>query len=137
MTEMNQTEDGRTATPTASQGMEASANDADEFARLLKAAIDYRGDVTLYPASDEPIVGYVFDVDARSSPPVVRLLPADGGARIAVPLTQLSKVEITGKDTAAGRSFETWVKKYVERKRAGRSANIEGDTVDERETHDA
>lgn len=117
--------------------MTADAEDAEAMSRLLEAAIDYRGDVTLHRISGDPVVGYVFDIDGRKTPPVVRLLPADGGARIAIPLTEVSRVEVTGKDTAAGKSFETWVRKYVERKRAGKSASIEGEAVEEGETHDA
>lgn len=142
MTEANQMKEDRPAARTgpamtASQGMAASADDAEAMARLLEAAIDYRGDVTLHRIEGEPIVGYVFDIDARKAPPVIRLLPADGGSRVTVPMSEAAKIEVTGKDTAAGRSFETWVKKYVERKKAGKSASIEGEKVDEGETHDA
>ena len=138
MTDARQTEEERNASAmTASQGMAADAEDAAGLSRLLEAAIDYRGDVTLHRISGDPVVGYIFDIDGRRSPPVVRLLPADGGPRIALPLTEVSKVEVTGRDTAAGRSFETWVRKYIERKRAGQSANLEGESVEEGETHDA
>ena len=31
----------------------------------------------------------------------------------------IARLEFTGRDTAAGKSFETWVKKYREKKAAG------------------
>ena len=35
------------------------------------------------------------------------------------PTTEIARLEFTGRDTAAGKSFETWVKKYQEKKAAG------------------
>jgi len=40
-------------------------------------------------------------------------------------------VEFTGKDTAAGKSFETWVKKYQAKKAAGETnIRIEPEKLD-------
>ena len=55
----------------------------------------------------------------------IRLLPADGAERITIPLRDVAAIQFTGRDTAEGRSFETWVRKYVQRKLAGEPANIE------------
>jgi hypothetical protein len=30
-----------------------------------------------------------------------------------------ARIEFTGRDTAAGKSFETWIKNYLARKKAG------------------
>ena len=49
----------------------------------------------------------------------VRLLPKDGKEKIGIAYAQIARLEFTGRDTAAGKSFETWVKKYRERKAAG------------------
>jgi hypothetical protein len=91
--------------------------------RALRAAtrdvVDYRGDVTIERGSDPaPLVGYVFDVVAGAAPgdDRLRLLPADGGAAVTVRLDDVRAIELTGRDTAAGKSFETWVRRYAERK---------------------
>ena len=80
---------------------------------LLAALVDYRGDVTIEQAGGE-LVGYLFEVAA--SPTRVRVLPADGGAAVTVSLENVRAITVTGRDTAEGKSFETWVRKYAEHK---------------------
>ena len=59
---------------------------------------------------------------------VVRVIPTAGPKdrleRIAVPYSDIAGLAFTGRDTAAGKSWEAWVKKYMEKKAAGES-NIE------------
>jgi len=93
-----------------------------EIRAALEKAFDYRGDVTITRKDGSKIEGYVFD--RRSIGPAlddchVRLFPKNGNDKIAVPYSDVARLEFTGKDTAAGKSFETWVKKYQEKKRAG------------------
>ena len=96
---------------------------SDEEVRAgLEKAFDYRGDVTITRKDGARIEGYVFD--RRSTGPAlaescVRLFPKNGNDKITVPYSEIARLEFTGKDTAAGKSFETWVKKYQEKKRAG------------------
>lgn len=106
----------------------AAAEDAAVFVAAIRAALDYRGDVTLARCEPlPPLAGYLYDVDALDDPTqaVVRMLPQDGGPRITVPLRDVAAVEFTGRDTAVGKSFETWIRKYAEKKRAGEPANFE------------
>jgi hypothetical protein len=49
----------------------------------------------------------------------VRLLPRGGGEKQSIAYADIARLEFTGRDTAEGKSWETWVKKYTERKRAG------------------
>ena len=94
----------------------------------MEAIVDYRGDATVTRRSTgESIVGYIFDCAYRDDRvrAAVRLLPEDGSRRVTVPLHDVAAIELTGRDTAEGKSFETWVKKYVEKKLAGEPANID------------
>ena len=38
---------------------------------------------------------------------------------MTIPYDQIAALVFTGRDTAAGRSWETWMKKYQEKKAAG------------------
>jgi len=96
----------------------------DEIRLALEKAFDYRGDVTATLKDGRTIEGYVFD--RRADGPslaqcAVRLLPRDGGGKVSVLYAEIARLEFTGRDTAAGKSWETWVKKYVEKKQAGES----------------
>jgi hypothetical protein len=93
----------------------------DEIREALEKAFDYRGDVTITRKDGSKIEGYIFDRRAGNtlSASVVRLLPKDSNQRIAVPYSDIAALAFTGRDTAAGKSFEAWVKKYWQKKAAG------------------
>jgi hypothetical protein len=38
---------------------------------------------------------------------------------VQIPYADIARLEFSGKDTAHGKSFETWIKKYNEKKAAG------------------
>jgi hypothetical protein len=93
----------------------------DEIRAALEKAFDYRGDVTITRKDGSQIEGYIFDRRTGStlSASVVRLLPKDGNQKIAIPYADIAALAFTGRDTAAGKSFEAWVKKYWQKKAAG------------------
>jgi hypothetical protein len=94
----------------------------EELRTALEKAFDYRGDVTITRKDGTRVEGYIFDrrADGASlSGSFVRLLPKAGGAKTRVSYADIARLEFTGRDTAAGKSWETWVKKYAEKKRAG------------------
>jgi hypothetical protein len=105
----------------------------EEVRVALEKAFDYRGDVTITLRDGSKVEGYVFDRrDGKSlSGSVVRLLPKDRDEKVAVSYAQIARLEFTGRDTAAGKSFETWVKKYWEKKKAGeKNISIEPEKLD-------
>ena len=98
----------------------------DEEKRLaFEKAFDYRGDVTLTLCDASKVTGYVFDRRTGSTleDSVVRIIPAAERTKQTVPYADIAAIAFTGRDTAAGKSFEAWVKKYREKKAAG-EANI-------------
>jgi hypothetical protein len=95
---------------------------SDEEIRLaLEKAFDYRGDVTITLKDGAKVEGYVFDRrDGKTlDDSLVRLIPKDRDEKLAVRYAEIARLEFTGRDTAAGKSFETWVKKYHAKKAAG------------------
>jgi hypothetical protein len=95
---------------------------SDEEIRLaLEKAFDYRGDVTIARKDGSKIEGYLFDRRSGKTlaDSVVRLIPKDSSQKIAVPYSDIASLAFSGRDTAAGRSFEAWMKKYAEKKAAG------------------
>jgi len=93
----------------------------DEIREALEQAFAYRGDVTITRKNGESVEGYLFDRKAAETlaESVVRLLPASGAEKIVISYADIAALSFTGRDTAAGRSWEAWVRKYVEKKRAG------------------
>jgi hypothetical protein len=100
---------------------------SDEDLRLgLEKAFDYRGDVTITCKSGVKIEGYIFDrqTGATLESSIVRVIPKDQRLKISIPYSDIAGLAFTGRDTAAGRSWAAWLKKYLEKKAAGEK-NIE------------
>jgi hypothetical protein len=105
----------------------------DELRTALEKAFDFRGDVTLTLKDGSGIEGYIFDRRTGSSlgDSIVRIMPKNANDRIQVKFADIARVEFTGKDTAAGKSFETWVKKYQAKKAAGeKNIRLEPEKLD-------
>ncbi|PYY07571.1 MAG: hypothetical protein DMG69_19155 [Acidobacteria bacterium] len=105
----------------------------EEIRSAFEKAFDYRGDLTITLRNGQKIEGYIFDRRAdspRLKECVVRLMPKVGG-RLTIPYSDIAALAFTGKDTAAGKSFEAWVKKYKEKKAAGeKNIGIEAEPLD-------
>ena len=94
----------------------------DEEIRLaLEKAFDYRGDITITLKSGEQIEGYIFDrrTGKTLSDSAVRLYPKNGNEKRSIPYADIGALAFTGKDTAAGKSWEAWMQKYRAKKAAG------------------
>ena len=92
-----------------------------ELREALEQAFDYRGDVTITRKDGSRVEGYIFD--RRNGPTletsIVRLIPQDSPQKISIPYSDIAALAFTGRDTAAGKSWEAWVRKYWEKKAAG------------------
>src|SRR5579863_10619738 len=93
----------------------------DEIRAALEKAFDYRGDVSITLKSGEKIEGYIFDRRTGTSlgDSLVRLYPKTGNQKISILYAEIAALAFTGKDTAAGKSWEAWMTKYNEKKAAG------------------
>jgi len=102
-----------------------TATDA-ELRDGLEKAFDYRGDVTIQLKNGEAIEGYIFDRRTGSTlaDSFVRLFPKNDPNKVTIPYSEIAGLSFTGRDTAAGKSWEAWLKKYWEKKHAGEK-NIE------------
>ena len=105
----------------------------EEIREALEQAFDYRGDVTVTLKTGVRIEGYIFD--RRPAPQlyrsVVRLLPKDTAERVSIPYSEIAGLAFTGRDTAAGKSWEAWVRKYWEKKAAGeKNIGIHAESLD-------
>lgn len=93
-------------------------------------AFDYRGDVTIYTTDGKSIEGYVYDRRSNVPEPFVRLIPKDSDERVRVPYASIARIAFSGRDTAAGKSWETWLKKYHEKRAKGEKASIESEPLE-------
>jgi len=93
----------------------------DEIRGALEKAFDYRGDVTVTLKNGSVVEGYIFDRKnaATLADSYVRVFPKNFDSKISVPYSEIQALAFTGRDTAAGKSWEAWLRKYWEKKTAG------------------
>jgi hypothetical protein len=93
----------------------------EELRIALEKAFDYRGDVTVTLKDNSRIEGYLFDrvtgPSLRNS--FVRVLPKDSTQKLKIAYADIAALAFTGRDTAAGKSWEAWVGKYWQKKVTG------------------
>ena len=108
------------------QGLDFLPSNERELRDALEQAFDYRGDVTVTRRDGTRVDGYIYERSAGLpfAESFVRLIPADRNVKLAIPFADIAGVSFTGRDAAAGKSWEAWVKKYLEKKAAGEK-NIE------------
>jgi hypothetical protein len=103
------------------QGWIPELANENELREALEKAFDYRGDVTITRKDGSKLEGYLFDrlggKDLQSS--FVRVLPKDSNERVKITYAEIAALEFSGRDTAAGKSWEAWMKKYWEKKGKG------------------
>ncbi|MGD1107605.1 MAG: hypothetical protein ABR865_11215 [Terracidiphilus sp.] len=95
---------------------------SDEALReALEKAFDYRGDVTITLKSGEKIEAYIFNrfTGATLAESWVQYFAPNATEKRKLAYDQIARLEFSGKDRAAGKHWEDWVKAYTEKKAAG------------------
>jgi len=104
-----------------------------EVREALEKAFDYRGDITITRKDGSQVQGYLYDrrTGANLAESLVRIMPNNGGGRLSIAYSDIAGLAFTGRDTAAGKTFDAWVKKYWEKKAAGeKNIQIEPEKLD-------
>lgn len=103
------------------EGSVPSLAGEEELRIALENAFDYRGDVQITRKNGNKVEGYVFDRSSGKSlqDSFVRVLPKDGSPKMKLSYSEISALAFSGRDMAAGKSWEAWVRNYWERKAAG------------------
>ena len=114
------------------QGWIPELADDNIVREALEKAFDYRGDVSITKKDGTVIEGYVFDRKAGRTlhDSFVRLLPKDSNERQSIAYAEIAALVFSGRDTAAGKSWEAWVRKYWEKRATGEKYDLTPDTRD-------
>jgi hypothetical protein len=93
----------------------------EDLRQALDKALDYRGDVTITLKSGERIEAFIFN--CQSGPTLaesfLQYFTPNAPEKRKVSYADIARVEFSGKDRAAGKHWEDWVKAYNEKKAAG------------------
>ncbi len=105
-----------------------------EIREALEKAFDYRGDISITRKNGTKLDGYLFDRLSGKTleTSFVRILPKDSNERMKIAYSDIAALVFSGRDTAAGKSWEAWVGKYWQKKTAGEAdIRIEPESLDE------
>jgi hypothetical protein len=93
----------------------------DDLREALGKALDYRGDVTLTLKSGERIEAFIFNchTGATLAESWVQYYTPSAPEKRKVSYAEIARIEFSGKDRAAGKHWEDWVKAYNAKKAAG------------------
>lgn len=111
------------------QGDAIQRTDVDRFEAALHWAVDYRGDVTLLTSDNQELECFVFNRFTDTGDEL-HCMVKGGDDRHVVPVASIQELRFSGKDTAAGKSFDRWIERYVQKKLAGEKASIESETLE-------
>ena len=105
----------------------------DDVREALEKAFDYRGDITVTRKDGSQVQGYLFDRRTGSTlaNSFVRIIPINEKSKLNIAYSEIAALAFTGRDNAAGKTFDAWVKKYWEKKAAGeKNIQIEPEKLD-------
>lgn len=98
-----------------------------ELREALEKAFDYRGDVTITRKDGSVLEAYIFD--RRHAESIVRVMTKTG-EKISIYYNDIAALAFTGRDTAAGKSWEAWVRKYWEKQATGEKFDLEPESLE-------
>lgn len=100
------------------QGFVLDRPSREDLHEIMEAVVDYRGDITVRLRGGEAVTGYVFSRQERGEDSSLELFPRGEDERRTILYRDVEALEFSGRDTASGKSWETWVKNYNEKKAA-------------------
>ena len=78
---------------------------------VIDLAFDYRGNVTIVKHDGTIIEGFISNRNSTVPEPYIEYFDKSGEGPSTVPYSQILNIQFTGKDTAAGQSWEAWMKR--------------------------
>ena len=116
------------------QGWKPNCADEDHKLAAIEAAFNYRGDITITLKDGTKLSGFLFDRhinDNKTLDSSVRMIINGSTQKTNIPVNNIHEILFSGKDTAAGKSWEHWINTYIEKKKQGLTAELHPDNLDE------
>lgn len=98
--------------PQSWEGRHLKPSNNKELHEALMHAFDYRGDVTIHLKTGEQVIGFVFDRQEEAPQPYIKLFLPEGHEPRMVLFQDITGIVFSGEDTAFGKSWEDWAKKW-------------------------
>ncbi len=84
----------------------------------IDQAFDYRGDVTLTLSNGQLIEGFMSNREPKAAPPRIQFFVKGEDKPQIIPYADIAAIAFTGKDPADGKSWDAWVNKKEDERKA-------------------
>lgn len=111
-------------TTTSLEGRSSEVHDRRTARDAVDAAFDYRGDVTVELRTGQKSIGYLFHRDWTRGDGVVDILPHSGGVAERILVCDIVRIYFSGKDSASGKNWESWLARVAEAEARGEIAEL-------------
>ncbi len=108
------------------EGWRPDSDGADSLNDVIDKAFEYRGNVTLRLTNGNDFVCFISNRDASVADPFIQVFDEAGDGPTRILYSEVATIWFTGKDAAAGKSYEAWLAKKAEERDAITSRPIEG-----------
>jgi hypothetical protein len=108
------------------EGWEPVVGEGVSLADVIDRAFDYRGDVTVVRHDGREMIGYLFNRNGERRDPFVQMFDSAGEGPFTIPYAEIRTIRFTGKDTAAGKSYEAWLRRKADRLRTDAAPDSAG-----------
>lgn len=95
------------------EGWAPRVGDEVSLTRVIDLAFDYRGDVTVVFTDGRDLTGYVYNRERDVADPYLQLFDPSGASH-TLRYAEIRTLRFTGRDTAAGASYEAWLRRRGE-----------------------
>jgi hypothetical protein len=114
------------------EGLVLQSTSEEELRSALEKAFDYRGDVTITKQDGAVVEGYIFDrhAGATLAESFVRVYPKNQRVKVSVAWSEIAGLAFSGRDMAAGKSWEAWLKNYAEKAAGEKNIGLQPETLD-------
>jgi hypothetical protein len=108
------------------EGWEPVVGVGTSLEEVIERAFDYRGDVTVVRRDGTEMVGYLFNRNAEVPARFVQMFDRAGDGPYTIHYAEIRTIRFTGRDTAAGKSYEAWLRRKTEHPSATASDSARG-----------
>jgi hypothetical protein len=95
------------------EGWMPAPGDGLDLPAIVDLAFDYRGDVTVVRVDGTRLVGYLYNRNGHAAVPYLQVFDP-GGDSHTLRYAEVATIHFTGADTAAGKSYEAWLRRRTE-----------------------
>ncbi len=78
---------------------------------VIELAFDYRGNTTVVKVDGTEVEGYIFNRNKDVPEPFIQMFDVAGNGPFKIPCSEIRNIKFTGRDTAAGNSYQAWLER--------------------------